>query len=209
MTSSVLADETSGRGIQILLGEHAAAKRLIVMNEGAAALEMLQCNSCRFFVREMPVRCCKNGHTICSNCYYEVTSCPKCREATYLICSFATLLANNILGDHSLPCIYQNCPVKKKISEDLTKHIDSCPYRIIKCPVAYLVPSEGECRWRGQISELNNHLHLSQTCSEQVRSHFNIREKKTKGSHYIIFRDQFPFTTLNERISQPSTNRFV
>jgi E3 ubiquitin-protein ligase NRDP1 len=77
------------------------------------------------------------GHTYCQKCLtqWEKTSkfCPLCRKIYNKRYSGRDLLAQTMINDAIVTCIYKGCPWKEKLSK-LQNHIDSCLFEPNRFP---------------------------------------------------------------------------
>ena len=79
------------------------------------------------------------GHTFCKNCINKwekkrkEEECPLCREEYIKNFSGKDLIAQAIINDSLVNCIYQGCPWKGKLSE-LNNHIQTCLFEPGKLP---------------------------------------------------------------------------
>jgi len=97
----------------------------------------LTCSICQdIFDNPFRITC---GHTFCKNCLnqWERKShnnlCPLCREYYEKSYSGKDLIAQNIINDAIVTCIYKGCPWKDKLS-NLTNHIQTCLFEPGKLP---------------------------------------------------------------------------
>jgi len=97
----------------------------------------LTCSICQdIFDNPFRITC---GHTFCKNCLnqWERKShnnlCPLCREYYEKSYSGKDLIAQNIINDAIVTCIYKGCPWKDKLSY-LTNHIQTCLFEPGKLP---------------------------------------------------------------------------
>lgn len=97
----------------------------------------LSCPICQELFEEPTRITC--GHTFCNKCIvqWEKKSrnfqCPLCRESYVPAYSGKDLLAQNMLNDANVTCIYKGCPWKNKLV-DLNNHIQNCLFNPKKLP---------------------------------------------------------------------------
>ena len=97
----------------------------------------LSCPICQELFEEPTRISC--GHTFCNKCIvqWEKKSrnfqCPLCRESYEPAYSGKDLLAQNMLNDANVTCIYKGCPWKNKLV-DLNNHIQNCLFNPKKLP---------------------------------------------------------------------------
>ena len=97
----------------------------------------LSCPICQELFEEPTRITC--GHTFCNKCIvqWEKKSrnfqCPLCRESYEPAYSGKDLLAQNMLNDANVTCIYKGCPWKNKLV-DLNNHIQNCLFNPKKLP---------------------------------------------------------------------------
>jgi len=89
----------------------------------------LTCTICHdIFDDPLRISC---GHTFCSNCVSEMEKktrnqiCVICKQRYYGIYSGKDLIAQSIINDAIVRCIYKGCPWKDKLA-DLYNHIQNC-----------------------------------------------------------------------------------
>ena len=97
----------------------------------------LTCSICQdIFDNPFRITC---GHTFCKNCLNQwerkshTNLCPLCREYYEKSYSGKDLVAQSIINDAIVTCIYKGCPWKDKLS-NLTNHIQSCLFEPGKLP---------------------------------------------------------------------------
>ena len=97
----------------------------------------LICPICQdIFDEPMRITC---GHTFCDTCLkkWEKKSgnnkCPLCREDYEPYYTGKDLLAQNMINDAMVTCIYKGCPWKDRLGE-LNNHIQNCLFNPIKLP---------------------------------------------------------------------------
>ena len=97
----------------------------------------LSCPICQEILEEPTRITC--GHTFCNNCIaqWEKKShnfqCPLCREYYDPDYSGKDLLAQNMINDANVSCIYKGCPWKEKLV-NLNNHIQNCLFNPKKLP---------------------------------------------------------------------------
>ena len=97
----------------------------------------LSCPICQEILEEPTRITC--GHTFCNNCIaqWEKKShnfqCPLCREYYDPDYSGKDLLAQNMINDANVACIYKGCPWKEKLV-NLNNHIQNCLFNPKKLP---------------------------------------------------------------------------
>ena len=97
----------------------------------------LSCPICQELFEEPTRITC--GHTFCNKCIvqWEKKShnfqCPLCREYYDPDYSGKDLLAQNMINDANVTCIYKGCPWKDKLV-DLNNHIQNCIFNPKKLP---------------------------------------------------------------------------
>ena len=98
----------------------------------------LTCPICQEILDEPTRITC--GHTFCKKCItkWEKKSndyiCPLCRDYYEPAYSGKDLLAQDMLNDASITCIYKGCPWKNKLGE-LNNHIQNCLFNPQKLPI--------------------------------------------------------------------------
>jgi len=89
--------------------------------------EVLECPVC-YECMEPPIRLCRNGHSICSKCRPRLNNCPICRRTILLTRNFALeAVAEQCLEKCGNSDV--GCTVKKTSVQDITNHMEICPYR--------------------------------------------------------------------------------
>jgi E3 ubiquitin-protein ligase SIAH1 len=99
-----------------------------------------------------PIKLCKKGHSICSNCRENVQRCPTCRAN---FSEIRNVVLENIARRQKYPCPNrQNGCLELFSVEHIAKHQAGCVYGIIKCP-GHLFK---ECSWKGLKNDLKKHV---------------------------------------------------
>ena len=112
-------------------------KEQIHFTEKEKLEKYLSCPICQeIFDEPIRITC---GHTFCRKCIiqWEKKShnyqCPLCRDEYDPAYSGKDLLAQNIINDAYVTCIYKGCPWKEKFVE-LNNHIKNCLFNPKKLP---------------------------------------------------------------------------
>lgn len=138
-------------------------------------LEGLTC-SCKEMMTP-PIYLCEKGHSVCSNCYTQVTCCSICRSPLLGVesCNFALEM---IYTDSDLPCknVDFKCP-QIVLGEKMKEHEERCDYG--PCPAVQ--QSKKRCPWKGLLSNFENHVkerHTYQTFSHAFASTVFLESEK-------------------------------
>lgn len=98
-------------------------------------LKKLECPLC-LEIMLPPIQQCTNGHSICSNCYDQLTPLPK--KCSYCSANMTTPVRNRSLEDMAssfiAPCRYSDSGCTEEVMySDLSYHVQSCEHRPIEC----------------------------------------------------------------------------
>ncbi|XP_063242921.1 E3 ubiquitin-protein ligase sina-like [Bacillus rossius redtenbacheri] len=153
----------------------------------SSLLSVLECPVC-FMYMSSPIRQCRNGHNICSECIKKVHSCPTCRSE---FIETRNHPLEEIASKMEFPCEFkgQGCPVTLKF-EELKKHNKVCTYGNRRCAVRM-------CKWRGSVTNLMDHVvtdHPTQLMQNDAGYHMALvtwdwLSSKTNGWMVFLFKD--------------------
>ena len=113
------------------------------MNE--ILIEEFKCPVCYEYIHP-PFRQCMEGHTMCTNCFHKVASCPLCRARK---CPTSCKLLRDVYNNLKFPCINENCK-EIFLGRRIENHFKACSYRVVKCRI---------CPWADCAKVLTKHFY--------------------------------------------------
>ena len=115
--------------------------------DNASIIEEFECPVCYEYIAP-PFTQCIEGHSMCINCYYKVTSCPICRSK---LCTATSKVLTKIYNIAKFPCPYNDCE-KWMLGNLRKRHLKVCSHRDIACKL---------CGWSCKAMDFIKHLHES------------------------------------------------
>lgn len=114
-----------------------------------SVLTELQCPACKFLMAA-PIRQCETGHSMCSECFDQVRTCPYCRGPKDTVSRNFALEA--IHAKLIVPCknAYVGCQFES-LGREIVRHETLCDYNNRTCAFP-------GCAWNGTVIELKEHL---------------------------------------------------
>jgi len=117
-------------------------------------LKEIECPVCLQYMVP-PIKLCKNGHNICSNCRANVQCCPTCRGE---FSGIRNVALENIARRLNYPCVNrQNGCLGSFSIQNIAIHQAVCEYGKIKCPFHIY----WRCPWVGFKCNLKKHAQAS------------------------------------------------
>jgi hypothetical protein len=147
-----------------------------------------------------PIKFCKGGHNICSNCRLNLQECPICRLP---FANIRNLALENLTNRVKYPCYNRQFGCKETHPVDLLRaHESVCHYATYKCPFM----KEKQCHWADHLSTLKRHL--LDCHSEDVKIQLeetsliiNTASAELKGSKVIFVHNEIFYVHILRRMN--------
>lgn len=113
-------------------------------------LKEFECPVCRDYMHP-PIKQCKIGHCVCSNCYDKLDRCPTCLSP---LATTRCFILEQLHSKLYFPCKNKEDGCTFISSGDvIKKHEESCVHSTRKCPLTAM----NECGWEGQLKDVVKH----------------------------------------------------